>query len=54
MSATHAFDPTTPRGPVLYLAFELGWNSWAETGVASGPKPVSLHDVRGVNLRFPR
>jgi hypothetical protein len=23
MSATHATDPTTPSGPVLYLAFEL-------------------------------
>ena len=24
LSATHATDSTTPRGPVLYLA----WNSW--------------------------
>jgi transposase len=28
MSATHATDPTTPSGPVLYLAFELGRSSW--------------------------
>jgi hypothetical protein len=28
MSATHTTDCTTPTGPVLYLAFELGRSSW--------------------------
>ncbi len=28
MSATHERDRTTSAAPPLYLAFELGWNSW--------------------------
>jgi hypothetical protein len=28
MTATHATDSTTATGPVLYLAFELGRNTW--------------------------
>src|SRR4051812_46840370 len=28
MTATHGTDSTVATGPVLYLAFELGWNSW--------------------------
>jgi transposase len=40
MSATHATDSTTPAGPVLYLAFELGWNSWKLAfTVGAGQKP---------------
>ena len=40
MSATHAPDSTTPRGPVLYLAFELGWNSWKLAfTIGAGQKP---------------
>ena len=40
MSATHATDSTTATGPVLYLAFELGWNSWKLAfTVGAGQKP---------------
>jgi transposase len=40
MSATHTCDPTTPTGPVLYLAFELGRNSWKLAfTVGAGQKP---------------
>src|SRR5262249_41919055 len=40
MSATHAPDSTAPRGPVLYLAFELGWNSWKLAfTIGAGQKP---------------
>ncbi len=40
MSATHATDSTTPTGPVLYLAFELGRSSWKLAfTVGAGQKP---------------
>ena len=40
MPATHGIDPTTTSVPVLYLAFELGWNSWKLVSiVGSGQKP---------------
>jgi transposase len=40
MSATHATDSTTATAPVLYLAFELGWNSWRLAfTVGAGQKP---------------
>jgi hypothetical protein len=28
MTATHDSHPTASASPVLYLALELGWNSW--------------------------
>jgi hypothetical protein len=28
MTATHGGDSTRPTAPALYLALELGWNSW--------------------------
>jgi transposase len=40
MTATHATDPTTPSGPVLYLAFELGRSSWKLAfTIGAGQKP---------------
>jgi transposase len=40
MSATHTTDSTEPTGPVLYLAFELGWNSWKLAfTIGAGQKP---------------
>ena len=40
MSATHVTDSTTVTAPVLYLAFELGWNSWKLAfTVGAGQKP---------------
>jgi transposase len=45
MSATHAFDSTTATGPVLYLAFELGRNTWKlafTTGAGQKPRLRSL------------
>jgi transposase len=45
MSATHADDSTTRTGPVLYLALELGRNSWKlafTIGAAQKPRLRSL------------
>src|SRR5262245_36937779 len=40
MSATHVTDSTTVIAPVLYLALELGWNSWQLAfTVGAGQKP---------------
>lgn len=40
MSATHTADSTTVTAPVLYLALELGWNSWKLAfTVGAGQKP---------------
>jgi transposase len=41
MTATHAIDTNTTSSPVLYVAFELGWNSWKlvfTTGAAQKPR----------------
>ena len=55
MSATHATDPTTPSGPVLYLAFELGRSSWKlafTTGAGQKPRLRSLAAGSLVGLGF--
>jgi len=40
MAATHEPNSTIPAVPVLYLAFELGWNSWKlATAIGVGQKP---------------
>jgi transposase len=64
MSATHASDSTTATAPVLYLAFELGWNSWKLAfTVGAGQKPrlrsiaardtdTVLHEIRHAKRRF--
>jgi transposase len=40
MTATHAIDPNTTSAPVLYMAFELGWNSWKiASTIGAGQKP---------------
>ena len=50
MSATHASDSTTTRGPVLYLAFELSWNSWKLAfTIGAGQKP-RLRTIPARNL----
>ena len=41
MPATHVSDPTAPAAPVLYVAFELSWNSWKlafTTGSGQAPR----------------
>ena len=41
MTATHVLDTNTTSAPVLFLAFELGWNSWKlvfTTGAAQKPR----------------
>jgi transposase len=41
MTATPQIDPTTSADPVLYLALELGWNSWKlafTTGLGQSPR----------------
>ena len=55
MSATHATDSTTPTGPVLYLAFELGRSSWKlafTTGAGQKPRLRSLAAGSLVGLAF--
>ena len=40
MTATHSQNSTVPTAPVLYLALELGWNSWKLAfTVGRGQKP---------------
>ena len=51
MSATHTTDSTTAAAPVLYLAFELGWNSWKLAfTVGAGQKP-RLRSIAGSRHR---
>jgi transposase len=41
MTATHDSHPTVSAAPVLYLALELGWNSWKlafTTGLGQSPR----------------
>ena len=55
MSATHAPDSTMTTGPVLYLAFELGWNSWKlafTIGAGQKPRLRSLAAGSLVGLAF--
>ena len=55
MTATHATDSTTPTGPVLYLAFELGRSSWKlafTTGAGQKPRLRSLAAGSLVGLAF--
>src|SRR5262249_22674761 len=55
MSATHATDSTTPSGPVLYLAFELGRSSWKlafTIGAGQKPRLRSLAAGSLVGLTF--
>jgi transposase len=55
MSATHANNPTTPSGPVLYLAFELGRSTWKvafTTGAGQQPRLRSLAAGSLVGLAF--
>jgi transposase len=59
MSATHATDPTRPTGPVLYLAFELGWNSWKLAfTIGAGQKPrlrsLPARSLVGLGLEIKR
>jgi len=51
MTATHASDSTDAAAPVLYLAFELGWNSWKLAfTVGLGQKPrLRTIAARGLN-----
>jgi transposase len=50
MTATHASDSSVTGAPVLYLALELGWNSWKLAfSVGLGQKPR----IRTVSARLP-
>jgi transposase len=45
MSATHVPNSTPAADPTLYLAFELGWNTWKlafTTGIAQSPRTRSI------------
>ena len=64
MTATHAIDPTTSSTPLLYLAFELGWNSWKlASTIGAGQKPrirsipardtnAVMNEIRDAKRRF--
>jgi transposase len=53
MTTTHEFNSTAPATPVLYVSFELGWNSWKLAfTIGLGQKPrlrtVAARDRDGV------
>jgi transposase len=57
MSATHEDHPTNDRRPVLYLAFELSWNSWKlafTVAAAQAPRlrPLSARSLVGLALEI--
>ncbi len=54
MTATHVVDSTVYPGPVLYLAFELGWTTWKlafTVGLGQQPRirSVPARDLARVN-----
>jgi transposase len=50
MPATHVDEATTTGGPTLFLALELGWNSWKlASSVAAARKP-RLRTIRARDL----
>jgi len=59
MSATHDHHSTASVTPKLYLAFELGWNSWGlafSTGFAQKPRlrTISARDLDALALEITR
>jgi transposase len=64
MSAAHTVHSTPTAGPVLYVAFELGWGSWKmafTVGAGQSPRirtvPARstssvLHEIKMAKLRF--
>ena len=64
MSAAHAVHSTPTAGPVLYVAFELGWGTWKMAfivGAGQSPRirtvPARLtssvlHEIKKAKLRF--
>ena len=64
MAAAHAVHSTPTAGPVLYVAFELGWGTWkmAFTVGAGQPPRIRtvparltssvLHEIKKAKLRF--
>jgi transposase len=64
MSAAHTVHSTPTAGPVLYIAFELGWGSWKmafTVGAGQSPRirtvPARstssvLHEIKMAKLRF--
>ena len=49
MSATHTTDSTTPRAPVLYLAFELGWTTWKLAFTIGAGQPPRIRSIPARN-----
>lgn len=45
MSATHTTDSTTPSAPVLYLAFELSWNTWKLAFTIGAGQPPRIRSI---------
>jgi transposase len=45
MSATHTTDSTTPMAPVLYLAFELSWNTWKLAFTIGAGQPPRIRSI---------
>ena len=64
MSAAHAVHSTPTAGPVLYVAFELGWGTWKMAfTIGAGQSPrirtvparltsCVLHEIKKAKLRF--
>jgi transposase len=64
MSAAHTVHSTPTAGPVLYVAFELGWGSWKmafTVGAGQSPRIRTvaarstssvLHEIKMAKLRF--
>ena len=64
MSAAHTVHSTPTAGPVLYVAFELGWGTWKmafTVGAGQSPRIRSvparltssvLHEIKKAKLRF--
>ena len=64
MSAAHTVHSTPTAGPVLYVAFELGWGTWKmafTVGAGQSPRirtvPARLtssvlHEIKKAKLRF--
>jgi transposase len=50
MSATHEDHTTNDRRPVLYLAFELGWNSWKLAFTVAAAQPPRLRTLSARSL----
>jgi len=50
MTATHTTDPNTTSGSVLYVAFELGWNSWKIASTIGAVQKPRIRTIPGRDI----